>query len=49
MLDVERTYKSGRLIIRQGLWTDNGIGAANGGLQAEADEIGWSFCGRCEP
>ncbi len=34
VLDVERTYRSCRLIIRQGLWTENRIRAANGGLQA---------------
>ena len=40
VLNVERTYRSGRLIIRQGLWTDNRIRGANGGLQAKADKGG---------
>ena len=38
MLDVERTHRSGRLIICHGPWTDNRIRAANGGLQAIAEE-----------
>ena len=32
-------YKIGCLIIRQGLWTDNRIHAANGGLQATAEAL----------